>query len=94
MAVSGSLKKGYSNSHISNDLAKILSMRKDYLEESIKKFSIIDETMLQCSYAISPIIVDGDVAGAVIILAVDCAIGANDLKISQMAAGFLSNYLE
>lgn len=93
VAVSGNIKKQYSDQQISGYLNECIEDRKQILEENIKKVSFIEEQEEQSSYCIVPVISDGDVDGLVIITSKE-NVDESDLQICQIVAKILSKSLE
>lgn len=94
IAASGSLKKDYLKKGISEQLDGMLKRRIEILENHVKKINIIDEKAFEGTYTISPIIVNGDTAGLVMILSEKDILTDNEFKMTQIASKFLKNYLE
>ena len=94
LAVSGNLKKEYLNKEISEDLDSMLKRRIEMLENHPKKIKLVDDKEITCTYAISPIIVNGDSVGLVVILDTEGKIGDNEFKMAKIAAQFLKTHLE
>ena len=90
IAVSGDLKKQLLNKKIGSDLEVKLNRREEMLEKHKKSIKISDE--MECCYAVSPIIVNSDVIGLVMILGDE--VDETDLKLTQIASKFLTNHLE
>ena len=90
IAVSGDLKKQLLNKKIGSDLEVKLNRREEMLEKHKKLIKISDE--IECCYAVSPIIVNSDVIGLVMILGDE--VDETDLKLTQIASKFLTNHLE
>ena len=90
IAVSGDLKKQLLNKKIGSDLEVKLNRREEMLEKHKKLIKISDE--LECCYAVSPIIVNSDVVGLVMIIGDE--VDETDLKLTQIASRFLTNHLE
>ena len=90
IAVSGDLKKQLLNKKIGSDLEVKLNRREEMLEKHKKSIKISDE--MECCYAVSPIIVNSDVLGLVMILGDE--VDETDLKLTQIASKFLTNHLE
>ena len=55
---------------------------------------MIDEKGIEGTYAVSPIIVNGDAVGLVIILGIENKVGESEFKIAQIASQFLKTHLE
>lgn len=94
LAVSGPLKKEYLNKEISSNLENSIKRRENMLETHMKDLKIIEDKTVECTYAISTIVVNGDAVGAVIILSNDEKVTEADEKIVKIASQFLSKYLE
>ena len=90
IAVSGDLKKQLLNKKIGSDLEVKLNRREEMLEKHKKLIKISDE--IECCYAVSPIIVNSDVIGLVMIIGDE--VDETDLKLTQIASKFLTNHLE
>lgn len=94
IAFSGPLKKEYINKSISDYLLNSIKRRENILEKHFKSINIINEKELEGTYTINSIIVNGDVVGLFIIFSDNDKIKEVEEKISQIAAQFLSKYLE
>lgn len=94
LAASGSLKKEYLNKPISVELENKLNRREEMIEKHNKIINIIDEKEINATYAISPIIVNGDTAGIVMIFSTEKEVDDIDYKLVQIAAKFLTSHLE
>ena len=93
LAVSGPLKKELLNKSIGTDLESKIKRREEMLERHKKNLKITDKD-LECTYAVSPVIVGGDVIGLVMIISTEDNVEDVDLKLTQIASKFLSNHLE
>lgn len=95
IAVSGPLKKDYHQKPISEEIELKIKRREEMLERHSKKIKIISEAdAIEATYAISPIIVNGDCHGLVMVISKDTIITEEEMKIAQVASGFLKNNLE
>ena len=94
IAVSGDLKKEYLNCNISDILLSSIQRRENILEKHEKTLKLKDDEEIECTYAMNSIICHGDAVGLVIILSEDEKIAELEEKIAQIAAQFLSKYLE
>ena len=92
LAVSGPLKKELLNKTIGIDLESKIKRREEMLEKHKKPLKITDSE-LECTYAVSPIIVAGDVIGLVMIISKE-NVEDTDLKLTKITAKFLANHLE
>ena len=94
LAVSGPLKKEYLNKNISVELENKIGRREEMLEKHSKEINLIEDKKIKGTYAISPIIVNGDTIGTVLIVSTEDFVDENDLKIVQIASKFLNTHLE
>lgn len=94
IAVSGDLKKEYLNNTISDDLLASIQRRENILEKHEKILKIKADEGLECTYVMNSIVCHGDAVGLVIILSETEKITEIEEKIAQIAAQFLSKYLE
>ena len=94
VAVAGSLNKECLNKNISTDLEEKINKRIEILERHKKTISWIDEQNIEATYAVSPVIVNGDTVGLVMILSTDEIVDDVYLKIVQIASKFLNDHLE
>ncbi|WP_461809789.1 stage V sporulation protein T [Faecalimonas sp.] len=99
VAVSGSGKKTLTEKRITSEMRKIMDMRNSFVaERSDKKYIQIAEVEMQeyTAQAISPIICEGDVIGAVILLNKSGEKKFGDLEkiLTQTGAGFLGKQME
>lgn len=94
LAISGNLKKEYLNTSISLDIENKINRREEMVEQHKKKISLSEDKTIEATYAVSPIIVNGDTVGLVMILSVDDIVSEEDLRIAQIASKFLNTHLE
>ena len=94
IAVSGDLKKEYLNCNISDTLLTSIQRRENILEKHEKAIKIKADTEIECTYVMNSIVCHGDAVGLVIILSQTEKITEIEEKIAQIAAQFLSKYLE
>lgn len=94
IAISGDLKKDYQNEPISENLLMSIQRRENILENHRKPLKVVEGESIECTYAISSIICHGDAVGLVIILSESKTITETEKKMVQIAAQFLSKYLE
>lgn len=100
IAISGSSKKEYIEKRISPELEKLIESRYTYMssEENMPIKVIYEEDPVE-EYkfqVISPIVMQGDPIGSVILISKEegSAIGALELKLVEVASGFLSKQME
>lgn len=97
IAVSGGSKKDLLEKHISQELEKILDKRTTIIaNRNESNFISIteDDTGFYNHQLITPIISEGDVLGAVVMLSSDKIMGEVEGKLAQTAAGFLGKQME
>lgn len=89
IAASSSLRKKYIDRDLSVEVSELFSRHNPTIENEPKILKIDTESEEKTSYIIFPIIVDGDVAGSVIILGNENKIGEADQKIGEVISKFL-----
>ena len=94
LAASGNMKKEYLNKPISTELENKINRREEMIEKHNKSISIIEDKQINATYAISPIIVNGDTVGTVMIFSEDKEVDDIDYKLVQIASKFLTSHLE
>ncbi len=94
VAVSGDLKKKYLDKAISNKVDEMIQKRMLLTVTEPTDFSLSTGLTENASYCFSPIIINGDAIGAVIILSNDEKITDFDEKTAVIATNFLSKYIE
>lgn len=93
LAASGNMKKEYLNKPISVELENKINRREEMIEKHSKTINIIDDKEINATYAISPIVVNGDTIGAVMIFSTDKEVEDIDYKLVQIVSKFLSSHL-
>lgn len=94
LAASGSLKKEYLNKPISSELENKIIRREEMIEKHNKPINIIEEKEINATYAISPVIVNGDSVGTIMIFSTDKEVDDIDYKLVQIVSKFLTSHLE
>lgn len=94
IALSGPLKKKFLKKNISEELVFAVKRRENILEKHKKPIKLTDDQEVEGTYVINSIVVNGDVAGLVIILSEEDQIKDTDEKIAQIASQFFTKYLE
>ena len=98
VAVSGASKKEFMDKSISSGLEKIINNRVavNYSRSDSEFVSILDEdnVSLYKNQLITPIISEGDVIGAIVMLSADKPMGEVESKLASTAAGFLGKQME
>ena len=93
LACSKNLEEEYLNQSISSKLVNLVMSRKNSGQFSLESISFIDAIEEKCSYVMSPIIVDSDVLGAVILFD-QAPLEESDSLISQMLSSFFVKTVE
>lgn len=95
IAASGPIKKEVINHQISDDLENHIARRDNMLESFEKSIKIVsDEDEYVGSYTMSTIVANGDAVGLVFIFSDSEKLSEAEKKIAEIAANFLSKYLE
>ena len=93
IAASGKKKKDYLGKLLSEEINEYITRRENRLETMKKEINIVDQKEIVGSYAFSPIIVSGDVAGMVFIFSDEDSIREEEYRMIQIASGLLSKHL-
>lgn len=93
LACSKNLEELYLNQSISSELIDLIMSRKMEQQFSIESFSFIDNLEETCGYIISPILVDSDVLGAIILFD-DEPLTESDSLIAQVLSLFFIKSIE
>ena len=91
---SGVLKNIYMNKTISKFLEQKLNNREIVVEKNIEEVEFIDNHKENCSYTLSPIIMNGDVIGMVVIFSLKEHINDTDVKMANLTSNFLGKHIE
>lgn len=101
IAVSGASKKDLLEKPLSPEIEKIIENRDIFIAQSgdAQKIPVVSDEKVGSKYncqIVSPIISEGDVIGAVLILSTDPKVkmGEVETKLAQSAAGFLGRHME
>lgn len=93
VAVSGAQRKTYMNKRITEHVEDVMRHRKPYLSNLPNTKPPLEDIEFS-SQVIAPIIVDGDIAGSVILMSVSgVSMTETESKLSETAAGFLAKQL-
>lgn len=93
VAVSGAPKKGFIERRITEHVEEIMRSRKPFLSNTPNDKPPIEDLEFS-SQVVSPIIVEGDIAGAVMLVSREGkTMGELELKLIETAAGFLAKQL-
>lgn len=93
VAVSGAPKKGLLAKRLSEEAGELINARKTYISNTPNENPPIEDLELS-SQVLSPIIVEGDIAGAVILISKEGKMGDLEVKLCETAAGFLAKQLD
>lgn len=98
IAVSGGGKKELLEKHISDDLEKVMKKRNMHIarrnDSSFVPITEDDDEKIYNNELISPIISDGDVLGAVVLLSDKAEMGEVEGKLAETASAFLGKQME
>lgn len=92
ITVSGNLRNKYLNLNISSSIEKIIDRREKYCSNKRCSIEISPGLIEDGYYVTSPIICNGDVLGAVIILSSDNPMLPGDEKMAYILSDILCNY--
>ena len=93
IAASGPLKKKYLNKEISKDICEMIKNRSKTSDSNVNNLEIINGVSEESWIIVSPVLVSGDIVGAVIILS-DTKITDLMEMTSDFIAKFLSRHLQ
>lgn len=94
IAIDGNLKKKYFNKEISSEISTYLKNRELTILDEITNLSIIADELLDGYFIISPIIVESDTIGLLIIYSETEKLIELDTKIVKFVTSFFTKYLE
>ena len=94
IAGSGKLKKIYLNKPISNFIVKSINRREKLLENHIKELNFVNNEILECSYILSTILVNGEAAGMIVIISEEEKLGEAEMQLASIVSSFMTKYLE
>jgi len=94
IAGSGKLKKDYINKPISNYIIKSISRREKLLENHIKELNFVNDDIVECSYILSTILVNGEATGMIVIISKEEKLGEVEMQLASIVSSFMTKYLE
>lgn len=94
LAAAGDIRKDYLERSVSDDVDKVIQGRRSEVSRERQDVFIVSGIKINASYIISPIIVNGDAIGAVIMLSTTKELDDNDVKSINIASKILSKYIE
>ena len=94
ISVSSNMKNKYLNKNISKYLEQKLSNREIVVEKNSHEIELIDGIKEKYSYVISPILMNGDVVGNVVIFSENENITDSDVKLANITSIFLGKHIE
>lgn len=94
ISISGNLKNKYIGKNISKFLEKKLSNREVIIEKNLIDVEFIDSQKEKCSYTLTPILMNGDVIGTVIIFSLKESITDMEVKMANLVSKFLGKHIE
>lgn len=93
IAASGNLKKKYLGKPISKSLEIIMKDRVKVVEKELHNIEFLDSEMEQYSYIISPVIMNGDAIGLVLIIS-EQNVGQVEEKMADVVSKFLGKHID
>ncbi len=93
IACNSVLESRYLNQNVSNLIISVMQDRKNYSEISVDSVSFIEGEKEECSYVVSPILVDGDLLGSVILFD-SKSLSDTDITIAKMLSSFFIKNIE
>lgn len=94
IACSKNLESKYLNQPLSNYLVHLIQDRKNYIETSVQSVSFLDSEKENCSYVLSPILVDSDVLGAIILFDSKSLTEVEEIIAKMLSSFFVKNIEE
>lgn len=94
LAVTGNSKKNILDKSVSEEIELKIKRHEEILEKHTKTLKLTDDYEIEGTYAISPIIVNGDCIGLVIIVSSNNNVDESTFKIAQIMSEFIKNSLE
>ncbi len=94
IAVSNNIKSKYLEKNISKYLEQKLNNREIVIEKGFHEIELIDGVNETYSYVISPIIMNGDAIGNVVIFSDKDSITESEVKLASIISNFLGKYIE
>ena len=94
IAVEGTIRKNYSNQCISNELLKYLQNREFIIFNEKNNLRVIPSDTLNGYCILSPIIVESETVGLIIVYSENEKLTDLDVKIIQFVTSFFTKYLE
>lgn len=91
---SSNIKNKYLDKRISKYLEQKLSNREIVVEKNMHEIELIDGIKEKYTYVISPIIMNGDAIGNVVIFSDTDSITDSDIKLSSITSTFLGKHIE
>lgn len=92
MELSSSLKNVFFNKELSVEYQNMLSKREKIIQKSSKNLCITDQ-IVDYSYIVNPMIVNGDLIGSIVLLSKD-TITNNDIIVVEIITKILTKYIE
>ena len=93
IAGSGNLRKKYMNKPISKYLESVMKERENVTEHGLHDIELIDSVSEKYAYVISPVIMNGDAIGLLLILS-EQNIGQVEEKMAVVVSKFLGKHIE
>ena len=94
VAGSGPLKKKYLNKNISDFIIESIKRRDKMVQNHFKDLNFVDDEVMNCSYVMSTILVNGEAAGMILIISEDEKMGEAEMQMAGIVSSFMTKYLE
>lgn len=92
LIIEGPLKNKYQGKNISKYIENLLDRRIQVVEKNKNLVKIVENIDEMCTFSFSPIILQGDVVGSVIILSNDVSLSEVEEKLTVILSKLLSEY--
>lgn len=94
IAGAGNLKRKYVEANISHYLESLMNERKSVIDNNVHEVVLIEDDSDNLASVITPIIMNGDVIGLVLVISDKPDIGQLEEKMALVAAQFLGKHIE
>ena len=94
VAGSGPLKKKYINKNISDFITDSIKRREKMIENHFKELKLVEDDIINCSYVMSTILVNGEATGMILIISEDEKLGESEMQLASIVSSFMTKYLE
>ena len=64
------------------------------MENHIKELNFVNDDIVECSYILSTILVNGEAAGMIVIISKEEKLGEVEMQLASIVSSFMTKYLE